>query len=255
MKLGADPSGLKMSTLAHCCKLLQIATLAALSWQWCSSPVGQVQGASSVADSYPVMVDDGEDGFLILNDDEVAQNSQLLKHISGASKEEVEEIVDSNPHVQDMILDRIKQAVDRRREDRASRKGIKAAKGATSSEGQQTQVVQEAQPEKTVQQAQVPVAQQEENDDDDDDQMDDVKVAALRAKLKTKAAKVFKVGAKFKEKLSKFMRKKDTKKGNRNQGHRRRWPHFHYRVSTSTDGTARSGKPQDGQEAGRPPNL
>lgn len=205
---------------------------------------------SGVADSYPIMIEDGEDSFLILNDDEVA-SSQLLKHLSGASKEEVEEIVDSNPQVQDMILDKIKVAVEKRKKTKGPIKDapIKlfapttkvVENGSKYNDQQIIQVVHDYKGKNKL----IEVGKDVDNDDDEEEEEDDEqdldekKIAKLRANLKAKAAKMFKIGAKFKQKLMKFARNKNkknkskNKSGRQNQNNRHTWPHFHYKVSTS----------------------
>ena len=67
---------------------------------------------TTVLDSYPMVVEDGRESFLILNQDELSSNAELLSQLSSAGRAEVEEIVDGNPMVKEAILRRIKEAVE-----------------------------------------------------------------------------------------------------------------------------------------------
>lgn len=198
-------------------------------------------GTREVLDSYPVVVEDGKESFLILNDEEVANNEEILLHLSNASKEEVEEVIDSNPAIQDAILKRIREAV----ELRTSKKKLKAPKDPLLKKPVKTAIV--VSPELG--------DSEDEGDADDEDgdgedeaphkPMDENKIKLWQAKLKNKATKIFKIGRGFKDKLLAFSRKKADKKAKKqskkskssssdnNNNNHRRWPHFHYSISSN----------------------
>lgn len=229
---------------------MQLVALGLILAQLETILIVNVECASGVADSYPVVVEAGEDSFLILNDDEVA-NAEILQKLSGASKEEVEEIVDSNPHVQEMILSRIKSAVDKRKGRKAKGKvPVVINKAPVQKQKQkQQQLVYGKVVGKTV--AKVPakidfvdqaqeggeeVEEEEEGEDEEEDE-EEQRIAAWRKELQDKKAKLFKIGHKFKAKLMKFSKKKDSKKRKKAPpaaaAAHSSWPHFHYSVTTS----------------------
>lgn len=198
---------------------------------------------TATANDAPVMVDDGQYNFLILNEDEVNSNAQLLSFLSTASKEDVEEIVGTNPHLQETLLTRIKSAVEQRKQ-----------KGKT--------VPVLSLPDKTIiKQANVDVTLKggaskmgmpkhnakygfKIDDDDeigvDEEQVDEQQVAKWQAQIQKNALKVFKVGKGFRDKVAALIKHesadedattdKEKKKKRKKQ---RQWPHLHYKISTS----------------------
>lgn len=165
-----------------------------------------------VANSYPVVVENGNDSFLILNDDEVLQNKEILKHLSAASKEEVEEIIDNNPVIQAALLNKIKNAVGSSVNQGAQRPKTVGSGGAGSGHHDHVIIIHGG---------------EQDDSDDDDDGLDNKKLEMWQAKFKNKAAKIFKVGASFKNKL---LALRDKKKRPKTVS---LWPHFHYNLSTS----------------------
>ena len=182
-------------------------------------PAALTEAASSPASSYPVVIDDGKESFLVLDDSEVLQNAEILRYLSTASKEDVEEVVGDNPALTDLMLDKIKTAV----RSKAHRKSTEPV--AIIKETQQAAVG-----DKTGEPA---------TDNDDNEDIDlDLRAKVWQSKLKSGASKIFKIGAGFKDKLLAFRTRQTadeaTKRGQVVVAKKKsRWPHFHYNVSTS----------------------
>jgi hypothetical protein len=197
-----------------------------------------VVGAEESADNSALVVDDGKDNFLILNADEVKANAQLLSLLSSASKEEVEELVDSNPRYRETILNRIRGAAEQKRYNKH--------RGEMKAPGNETVAVTK-EVESSASSAAVPppppaplgMPQEkpavdladDNNDDDDAHVIDRLKSASSQAG----ALKIFKIGAGIKAKLAAIVKKsklKGMKKGNKSGTAAGGWPGFHYQVST-----------------------
>lgn len=177
----------------------------------------------TIAGSYPLVVDDGNDSYLVLNDDEILQNPKLLKHLSSASKEEVEEMVDGNPVVQTALLNKIRDAVDKKKILKAkgnSKLSPSVNKGKYQSYYEDVVAISDGDLADT--------NEEEEDDDQVDEELEDeVSLAKWKDKFKLKPSKIFKIGNKFKEKLIGMKRKKAAKKEAKHSS----WPHFHYKFS------------------------
>lgn len=57
---------------------------------------------------------ESDGSLLLIGEDEISHNQGLLRYLAMASKEEIEEIVDDNPQVQEELLNRIRNVVERR---------------------------------------------------------------------------------------------------------------------------------------------
>jgi len=186
-----------------------------------------------VVESYPVFLDDGQDSYLILNENELANNEEILAHLSSAGKDEVEEIVDRNPAMQETLLKRIRDAVEVRNNRHLEKDKLKVvAKQKDSIKLKPNKYDKKAEEE------------EEEEDDDEPESyagfpgrpIDEGKIKHWQTKIRDKATKIFKIGRGFKDKLVAMARKKAHKKNDKNSKknrNRHRWPHFHYSISTN----------------------
>lgn len=204
----------------------------------------------SIVNSYPILYEDGSDNYLLLSDDELVNNAEILRYLSSSSKEEVEEILDGNPMIQNQLLDRVTKIVRQRKSrNRHPGSSLQTQVAGSVSKG----------PVRVPSPYLRPSYVQYDDDDDDDDaafvrrpnKKKDKKLLLLKAKLKKKAMKLFKIGAKLKKKILK-MKKKKAKKGqggffriaNRNRNDNdvddvdqelpdTRRPRFRFKISTS----------------------
>lgn len=168
----------------------------------------------SIVNSYPIVYENGNDNYLLLSDDELVHNADILRYLSSSGKEEIEEILDENPMIQNQLLDRITKIL-RQRERKNPRPmhhvTPQVSGGALENP---TRVSPTYLAEQQVHQL------NDEYDDDDDDEGSVMgpnkkkgkKLHMLRAKLKKKAMKLFKIGSKLKKKILK-MRKRKAKLG------------------------------------------
>ena len=189
-----------------------------------------VHCGSSVADSYPVVIEDGTDNYLILDDDEVANNSQLLKFLSQTSKEDLEEIVDSNPRLQDAILNKIKGAIDNKVKSKVVTASDSTKPLQASSETKQAAPIGVPKG-----QAVLVHGQEEDSDEyDEESDIDDERIVMWRSKIKNGATKMFKIGAGVRDKVLEIYNKRNKKKKpSKRPKTKLTWPHFHYKISTN----------------------
>lgn len=188
-----------------------------------------IASENSIVNSYPIIYEDGQDNYLLLSDDELVKNAEILRYLSSSTKEEVEEIVDGNPLIQNQLLDRVTKIVRQRQKNKSVNKPKQQTQVITGSPDVKGPVPVYSQP----------VAQyydeyddgkkgdkgdKEEKEDKEDKRHKDnkrypskydrrVKLLLLKAKLKKKAIKWFKIGSKLKNKLV-LMAKKNSKNNN-----------------------------------------
>lgn len=128
-----------------------------------------------------------EDHYVLLSDDELTSNADLLSYLAFATKEEIEDLVASNPLVQQNILKKI-EAIIRIKQAAGTLSSITGHKSIEIVDDNNHEIVEEY--------------------DDQDDEEDRKKVEAIKMKLKSKAAKLIRIGDGFKRKLVELGKKK-----------------------------------------------
>lgn len=151
-----------------------------------------------------------DDDLLFLSDDEVVHDKKVLKSLKHVDPKEVEELLDNNPVLEELVLKKIQARLER--ESRMpTRKKFKTKKiyGYPEAAHQHENNHHEQQQEL--------IGDDLADDDDDDDYGDDEEVVdkkktdSFKAKLKSKAAKIFKMGSGFKEKYAALRNKYKVK--------------------------------------------
>lgn len=174
----------------------------------------------------PLLMQHGQDSYVLLTDDELLHNADMLRHLTLASKEEIEELVEGNPAVQEMLLEKVKRILAMRQQVAALNEQRKVIAQNIRADYQRDhpnspQAMQPMQPN------QPEIASQQADADLDHHlaSMEPSKVEMLKSQINSKAAKLFKVGSSLNKKLRALKRKKGTI-----QSH---VPRFHLNVSTN----------------------
>lgn len=177
-----------------------------------------IASENSIVNSYPIIYEDGQDNYLLLSDDELVKNAEILRYLSSSTKEEVEEIVDGNPMIQNQLLDRVTKIVRQRQKSKSvnKQKQKQVISGGPDIKGHPQVYEQQQMTEYDV----------DDNEKDDNEDKDDkgdegkkrnpnynkrIKLLLLKAKLKKKAIKWFKIGSKLKKKLVMMAKKRKNK--------------------------------------------
>lgn len=183
------------------------------------------------------------DDYVILSDDELVHDAAILQHLMLATKEEIEELVEENPQVQSALLEKIHKVLDQKEalehgvvdnvyqfqgdtHSHHHRKGEafhKHSKGELIHKTKDT-LVHNPKKEKLLvnydnfkhslkDQYHEELEHLRESDHHNEDDplqagLDRAKVEMLRAKLKNKAAKLFKIGGSLKKRVMALKRKK-----------------------------------------------
>lgn len=196
--------------------------------------------------------DDGEEEFMLLNEDDVVQqNANVLQYLENASKEEVEEILEQNPELQKKLLSRVRKVVRTKKQKQpippVAPYQAPPNYGTFLSNQPPPIIHPHPQPHPPIPQPppvvgpKVPPTyddyEYEYYDDYDDSGID--KTALMQAKIKDKAIKWYRIGKGLKAKLGalRFSKHKDLKPEYSKPGvtHTHKDYHFHFDVSKSSD--------------------
>lgn len=145
-----------------------------------------------------------KDDYILLRGDELVRNDQILSYLVGASKEEIEEIVEANPALQAALLNKVRTAINERPPDDAQSQpqpqqpvGVAVQASAHKDLGAPGGALLSASASGNAQAAAYDttsaIAQAHQS-----------KMDALRGALGAKASSLFKIGGKLKKKLRKL---------------------------------------------------
>lgn len=199
---------------------------------------------SSILAQQEVHIDSGsneQDEYLLLTDEEVLNNAQILRFLAGASKEEVEEILQENPTIREKLYDRIHQIVEKKQNRNQSKPDSIIHNLNDQQQQQQQQHRHQNQHRHQHQHQQHQQLQQEQPMEEAHVQLDGqltqpvlgmpnvqsiasgigqnvpkiaagaIGIGVLKTKFKPKFAKLIKIGGKLKKKILPLLKKK--KKG------------------------------------------
>lgn len=165
-----------------------------------------------------------QDEYLLLTDEEVLNNAQILKFLAGASKEEIEEILQENPSVREKLYDKINQIVEKKQNRYQSKPDTIIHNLNDQQHQHQYQQLQQEQPmeEAHVQfdgQLSQPVLgmpdvqgiASEIGQSGPKIAASAIGVGVLKTKLKPKFLKLIKIGGKLKKKILPLLKKKKKK--------------------------------------------
>lgn len=149
----------------------------------CLSPMA----TSSMQKSIVIdQLDNGGDNYLLLSENEITQDAGILKQLAMVSKEEIEEIVDENPILQQAVLDKVKKIVKLKQKYKANQAEVKLAQQEAIKEMDQDSKVG---------------GQIEQGDSMS-------KLDSLRVQLASKAVRLYKISGALKKKIDKLVKKK-----------------------------------------------
>lgn len=173
--------------------------------------------------------DNEEDTYIVLSDDEVLQNADMLRHLSLATKEEVEEIVEGNPAIQQALLSKIKKVIKLREEANHLMENGKALKN------HHKHIHYQHEPIVIDKVKQVQIENVKEDKDDYNEDLEDFdeleqqlaaeRIRLIKMKLKSNTAKLFKIGSSIRKKIKEMRKNKAELK--------EKIPKFRVNVSTS----------------------
>lgn len=180
----------------------------------------------------PPVLNHGEDSYVLLTDDELLHNADMLRHLASATKEEIEELVESNPHMQELLLQKVKKILQLRQDmANINNQNHLLANRLQNELHSNNQALPPPVPGAQINmydQSNIPINIDLDNEDDlheNLNNMDAIRVEMLKAKLKSNAAKLFRVGSSLKKKLKALRKKKAQLQA--------QIPRFHMNVTTN----------------------
>lgn len=196
--------------------------------------IEQIDQDEDSSESSP-KIDDDE--FMLLEEGDIVQQDNVLKYLETASKEEVEEILQQSPELQQKLLSRVRKVV--RTKDPRGPPMIPINQPLPPPDPSITNMQPPRQP---ISRPDSPVVgndyEYEYFDDSDDLGVD--KAALIRSKLKDRASKLVKIGKGLKSKL-KAMRLSKKLKGSKEKVNKKgstlvhKDYHLHFDVSKTSD--------------------
>lgn len=169
-----------------------------------------------------------EEEYLLLTQEEVLNDAQVLRFLAGASKEEIEGLLEENPTVRDQLYARINKVVQRKT---GQQNQLAPVNNIDQEVLLRQQQFQQQQQQKQMQEAQVrandqssapalgmPNIQTIENEVDihgPEMTAGAIGIGVLKKKLKPKFAKLIKIGGKLKKKILPLLKKRGKKKNNK----------------------------------------
>lgn len=203
--------------------LLAASARPAACWYFASSapaPENQAEPNPQAADKAAKPAGTSDDDLLLLSDDEVFHNKKVLKSLKQTNPKEVEELIDNNPLLEEIVLRRIQARLERESAYpvlKLKPKKVYGYPGVVHHNKPQTHHHHEQQQQQLQQQQQeyledLDEENSEESDDANEQVVDKKKYDSLKEKLKSNAAKIFKMGSGFKEKYAALRNKYKVKK-------------------------------------------